>query len=356
MDGRERVTRALRFEKPDRAPRDLWAVPAIAMFRPGDLREVLRKYPTDIVIPVDTAGTAVSAYGGFATPPADALVFRYGASARSRGTAFVVGTYVDEWGCPWDVGEDGVAGEVKRPPLDDWRKLEHLRAPWETLEGANWGDVNRICATTDKFVLMPWRCDIFERMQFLRGTEALLMDLAWGSAEVLKLRDMIFEFFLAEIERWCQTDIDAIRFFDDWGSQRSLLIAPRLWGEVFQPCYRQFCQTAHAAGKFVFYHSDGNITAIYPDLIETGVDAINSQLFCMDIEELGRCYAGKVTFWGEVDRQHVLPFGTSDEVTAAVRRVRAALDRGNGGVIAQLEWGKLDPRANVEAAFEAWLD
>ena len=52
------------------------------------------------------------------------------------------------------------------------------------------------------------------------------------------------------------------------------------------------------------------------------MDAINSQLFTMDIEELARLYKGKVTFWEEMDRQQVLPFGTPEEVSAAVHRVR----------------------------------
>jgi len=61
-----------------------------------------------------------------------------------------------------------------------------------------------------------------------------------------------------------------------------------------------------------------------------------------------------ITFWGEVDRQRLLPFGTPDQIHAAVRRVRAALDDGTGGVIAQCEWGVNDPLENVMTVFEEW--
>jgi hypothetical protein len=88
--------------------------------------------------------------------------------------------------------------------------------------------------------------------------------------------------------------------------------------------------------------------------VEIGIDAINSQLFVMNIEELGRLYGGKITFWGELDRQRVLPFGTPEQVRAAVLRVRRALDCGRGGVIAQMEWGLRDPQENILAAFAAW--
>ncbi len=90
--------------------------------------------------------------------------------------------------------------------------------------------------------------------------------------------------------------------------------------------------------------------------VATTVDALNSQLFCMDIEALGRLYKGQITFWGELDRQQVLVFGSTEDVHKAVQRVRTALDDGAGGVIAQCEWGLNVPYANIQAVFDAWLE
>jgi hypothetical protein len=67
-------------------------------------------------------------------------------------------------------------------------------------------------------------------------------------------------------------------------------------------------------------HSDGNTLAIYPDLIEIGLDAFNSQIFCIGIEKLAP-FAGQICFWGEIDRQHLLPHAAPHEVAAAVREV-----------------------------------
>jgi uroporphyrinogen decarboxylase len=61
-----------------------------------------------------------------------------------------------------------------------------------------------------------------------------------------------------------------------------------------------------------------------------------------------------VTFWGEIDRQRIMPFGSPGDVRGAVRRVRSALDDGRGGVIAQCEWGVRDPFENVAAVFDEW--
>jgi uroporphyrinogen decarboxylase len=249
-----------------------------------------------------------------------------------------------------------VVGEVKGPPLADWRALANYKAPYEILEGAGFSTVDAFCAESDRFNLASTSIRPFERMQFLRGTEALFVDLAYEVDEVLRLRDLVHAFYLQELALWCETNVDGISFMDDWGSQNSLLISPRLWRELFKPLYAEYCRIIHDAGKFAFMHSDGHISAIYPDLIEIGVDALNSQLFCMDIEALGRLYKGKITFWGEIDRQHVLAVGTTEDVRKAVRRVRNALDDGAGGVISQCEWGLNVPYANVQAVFEAWLE
>ena len=334
LTSRERVIRALRFQRPDRAPRQLWHLPGIAMFRADELEAMAARYPSDLEAPDG----------------------RYGQTERARGTPCEVGVYVDEWGCPWTVGQRGVIGEVKDPPLDDWAALDRLKPPCEILENADLSRVDERCAQSDRFILAGTTVRPFERMQFLRGTEKLFIDLAYGAAQVLRLRDLVHAFFLQEIDLWLQTDVDGISFMDDWGTQQHLLISPAMWREIFKPLYADYCRLIHGAGKFVFFHSDGHISAIYPDLIEIGVDAVNSQLFCMDIEALGRKYKGQITFWGEIDRQHLLPFGTPEEVRAAVRRVRCALDDGSGGVIAQCEWGLDVPAENIAAVFEAWLE
>ncbi len=104
---------------------------------------------------------------------------------------------------------------------------------------------------------------------------------------------MVHEFFMREVAMWADTDVDAIGFMDDWGAQSRLLISPKMWREIYKPLYAEYVEIIHSAGKFAFMHSDGDISAIYPDLIEIGVDALNSQLFCMDIEALGAGVQGQ---------------------------------------------------------------
>jgi len=332
MTPRERVIRALRFEHPDRAPREVWALPAIPWFRQQEMDELLARFPMDFTGPR----------------------VRYGRSRYARGEPCKRGRYVDDWGSGWEVLEAGRVGEVKEPALAEWSTLDRYELPWELLKEADFSEVGRGCAETDLFLRAGTETRPFERMQFLRGTENLFLDLAYGVPEVYRLRDMLHDFFTTELRTWAKSDVDGVCLMDDWGGQRALLVSPALWRSFFKPLYKDYCDTIHSGGKFVFFHSDGYIADIYPDLVEIGVDALNSQLFCMDIEDLARRYRGRITFWGEVDRQRILPLGTPEEVRAAVRRVRTALDDGSGGLIAQCEWGIHDPKENILALYEEW--
>ncbi len=334
MTSRERVYKTLNHEPVDRAPRQVWALPGVPKYYTEAWQRFNKKYPGDI--------------GG----PA----LRYGVPKRARGIPSEVGEYVDEFGSVWHVGEPGVIGEVKEPAIANLDDAASYELPWELLDGADFSQANASCAASDLFILAGSLTRPFERLQFLLGTEQTLMGLAYGDERLLKLLERLHEFECRDLAMLAATDVDGLSFMDDWGSQNALLISPAMWRQVFKPMYAEYCSIIRGAGKKVFFHSDGFIEAIYPDLIEVGVDALNSQLFCMDIEKLGELYQGKLTWWGEIDRQWVLPFGTPVQAREAVRRVRRALDKGQGGVIAECEWGMDTPAENVEAVFEAWLE
>ena len=73
----------------------------------------------------------------------------------------------------------------------------------------------------------------------------------------------------------------------------------------------------------------------------------------MDIESLGRQYKGKLTFWGEMDRQHLLPDGTEEDIVTAVMHTYRNLYH-HGGIIAQLEFGPGVKPQNVYKTLETW--
>jgi len=189
----------------------------------------------------------------------------------------------------------------------------------------------------------------------LRGTEQLFIDLAEGGPEVYRLRDMLHDYFMRQAEMWVKTDVDGLHIADDWGSQTTLLISPRKWREFYKPCYAEYCALARGHGKYVIMHSDGYTESILGDLVEIGVNAINTQIFCMDMDKLAEKYHGKLAFWGEIDRQGILPHGTPEDCRAAVRRVaRAFMIYGRTGIVGQTFWGKDIPQVNIDAVYDEW--
>jgi len=330
MTPRELVISSLEFRSPPRVPRQLWLLPWAELTYPRELADIRRRYPDDIV-----------KCPPFLRKP-----------LRTVGEEYGVGLFVDEWGCRFENRQWGVIGEVKDPVLRDWQDLDSLRLPEERLS-VDPDRVDEFCASTDVFVHSWASVNPFERLQFIRGPENLYVDLAERSDGLFRLLGLLHAFFKEELELWASTDVDALFFADDWGSQKSLLVSPGLWREVFKPLYREYVEIAHRNGKYAFMHSDGYIMDIYPDLVEIGIDAVNSQIFCMDVAEIGRRFAGRLTFWGEVDRQQLLPYGTPAQVAAAVRTAGGALWR-RGGAIAQCEFGIGARPENVAAVFEAW--
>lgn len=335
MTSRELVRAALRFESPKRLPRQLWALPWAAQHYPQELEQLNREWPGDFSGPANV----------------------YRPSKRKQGDPYRAGVAVDEWGCTFTGVMDGVIGEVRDPllpELADWPKLE---PPYEILpedETAARAAVNRSCAESDKFMMAgccprPW-----ERYQFIRGTEEALIDMADPDEEVMGLLRKIHEFHLAELAFWAKTEVDALMFMDDWGSQWQLLINPQTWRQVFKPLYKDYIDIAHAHGKFAFMHSDGCIIDIYPDLVELGLDAINSQLFTMNLDKLAQIGRGKITFWGEIDRQHALRDETGENARACVRQVYEKLYLPEGGIIAQFEASPGSHPKGWFAVFDEW--
>lgn len=330
MTSRELVIRALNHEPTPRIPRDLWIPAGGESARADELAEMNLRFPSDIVQPEV-------------------------APKRMQGKPSKAGESTDAWGCVWRTGPHGEPSELKHSPLAEASKIASYQPPAELLDRARFAKVNKSCLSTTRFVLAWSEVRPFDRLRFLRGDEAALVDLARGTKDTRGLLATLHDFACKELELWASTEVDGVVFRDDWGTPEGLLIAPEMWRDIFRPLYREYCKILHAKDKFVFFHSDGNILDIFGDLVKLGVDAIHSQMHLMGVDRLSKRFRGRVTFWGEMDRQQFHNPGTLDEFREAALAIRKALDFGSGGVIAQCQW---DPGVRVQtiaAFFEQWL-
>ena len=332
MNSRRRTLDTLEMANHGRAPRELWQLPWATKRYPDALAEIRRSFPPDMIsVPAFLREQPIG-----------------------RGDAYAPGIHIDDWGCEFVNIQEGVIGEVKNPQIkeDDWSDAAQVHIPRELLS-ADIEKANEYCRVhADMFRFGGCGARPFEQLQFLRGTANLYMDLMDPPAEMLKFIAQMHAFYCELLEVWAKTEVDALNMMDDWGSQTGLLIPPRVWKAIFKPMYKDYIDIAHRAGKKMFMHSDGHTLAIYPDLIELGLDAFNSQIFCIGVDKLAP-FKGKITFWGEIDRQHLLSTGTEAEVEAAVTHVKETL-WDNGGCIAQCEFGPGGRPENVRKVFETW--
>ena len=143
----------------------------------------------------------------------------------------------------------------------------------------------------------------------------------------------------------------------DYGTQKGLMISPRMFRHYFKELYLRFyCEIKRCFDVEIFFHSCGGVADLIPELIEVGVtilDPIQVRARGMEIEALKARYGDRLTFHGGIDIQELLPKGTVDEVRREVRRVIDTLGAGGGYILAPTHALQMDtPVENMLAIYE----
>jgi len=311
MTARERVARTLDLKTPDRIPLRNAITPIARLQHPGEVEAYLRESPDDF------AGCGIKGLEINRTLP---------------------GEQTDRWGCVWRNDIPGLIGYVTKSPLDDWANKDTypFPGPGDLYDFSGMEEtIARNKATG--YILGPggW---LWQRMFWVRGFENILLDIAEAREEVIWLRDRVLQVQKAVLEKVLARDVDGIEFLDDWGGQDSLLIRPEAWRELFKNAYRELFTLVHAAGKKVFFHTDGEVSDIVGDLVEIGADVLNIQVPIMDKELLAKLTRGKATLLGGLDLQGVLPKGDPKEVRDHLLDLLDRFSTPEGGYIGQVIW------------------
>jgi uroporphyrinogen decarboxylase len=111
---------------------------------------------------------------------------------------------------------------------------------------------------------------------------------------------------------------------------------------------------------FVIHHSCGSVAEIMPDIIEIGMDVLESvqpEAAGMNPYELKRKWGDKITFFGGLGSQSIIPFGTPAEIRREVRRLRTEMGRDGGYILAPAKALQPEtPTENAAAVFEAFIE
>jgi uroporphyrinogen decarboxylase len=358
MNSRERVLRALRRDGlPDRVPLQF------------DLsRPLLEAFSQKLDIPIGwqpnyyedlkyrTSGNEIRVAMG-----SDCVLVGGGVPAGFEPEQTDDGCIVNEFGMKMKMGlawydvvegpleQAGTVGEVRDLPFPD------------PTDEARFVDARR---TIDRyrgeaFIIGDVELTMFEMAWHMTGLQKFMTDMAMGEPYIEALLDRTMEFSIAIGRRLVELGVDGIWTGDDFGAQNGMMISPDMWRRLFKPrmaeVFRQF--RAVNPDVVVMYHCDGAIAPILDDLIEIGLDVFNPvqpNVPGHEPHELKARFGDRLSFWGAIDQQQLLPLGSPDEIDADVKAKIDALGSGGGYMVAPAHILQGDtPLENVEAFIEA---
>ena len=335
MTSRERVVKAIHFGKPDRPPISHAILPS-AQYHYGDaLKAITDAFHED--------------FGWYLLPdlPRDKLPPLY-----------KQGINTDAFGTVWKVTVEGRCGiPVQFPIAEDWSNYKDYT--WPEVFSAGVPEYRlysgHMTGQSDEYYARGAWITFFEQLQQLHDFEATVIDIQSDTPEIWQLREELLQFNLAWIDQWLSLEYQGLHFADDLGSQQNLLISPTKWRSFFKPAYAEMFSKVKAAGLDVWFHSDGDIISIMPDLIELGVNVLNCQASVMARDALKE-FAGQICFRTDIDRQNVLPYASPAEVKEYIFQLFDDLGTSDGGIVACGEISEDVPLENIKAMYEAFAE
>jgi uroporphyrinogen decarboxylase len=215
--------------------------------------------------------------------------------------------------------------------------------------------------STDYAVVTTLGTGVAEYPSFVRGLERYFLDMIENKRFFTALLDKFLEIETSLYEQFLSVTgeyLDVVQLGGDLGSQHGPLIPPKIYREIIKPREKELIQMVKSKTKAkVYWHTCGDSYIYIPDLIEIGVDILNPVQVSatnMDPKTLKREFGDQISFWGAIDTQRVLPFGTPQQVEDEVKRRIEELAPGGGYVLASVHNIQADvPADNIIAMYKA---
>jgi uroporphyrinogen decarboxylase len=347
MKHRERIIAALNHEEPDRCPMQVSFTPEFADLLQRDMamgEKVLNlsravhnphgggnTYELERALGVDMLQTSVCWANGYYQAGAE-YTDEWGVTWRSvpYETPFGTGHYTEIVGHP--LANDGAISQYHSPNPNRPELYQDAQWTIEQFKDEFW--IVGVTVTT-----------IWEAGWGLRGFERLLTDLVTNPDLAETILDIPYNYHLTAAKRLVEMGVDMIWIGDDVGTQRAMLMSPKHWRRFLKPRMASFIAALKAINPQVkvAYHTDGTVWPIIPDLVEIGLDILNPvQPACMDPAEVKRLYGDRLCFWGSIDEQDTLPFGTPEKVRNEVITRLKTIGKDGGLIIGPTHHLQLD--------------
>lgn len=255
------------------------------------------------------------------------------------------GNWKDIWGVEYKpvsyANNEGAYLEIARSPIKDLETIDQIEAnyTWPKLEWFNFSQVKERCLQHPQYAIESGYIAPLYMYTNIRGMEQTLMDLAADEEVAEYIIDRICDFLYDYHQRLFEAadgHIDIAQVTDDFGTQNGLMISLDMFDRYFKRHYERFIKLLKSYNIRVFHHDDGAIMPLIPRLVDLGIDILNPiqwHLPGMDLKELKSRFGKQLCFHGGIDNQHVLPFGTTEEVKQEVRTCMEILGGDGTGYI-----------------------
>ena len=210
----------------------------------------------------------------------------------------------------------------------------------------------------DCFTAASLGFSLFERAWTLTGMENLLVYMLTEPDFVDALLDRILAFHLKVLDIFLAYDFDCVYFGDDWGQQRGLIMGPALWRRFIKPRLAEMYGAVKKAGRFIAQHSCGDIREVLPDVIDIGLDIYQTfQPEIYDLQETKARYGDRLSFWGGISTQRLLPFASPEGVIQKAVETIQIVGRGGGYIAGPTHAIPGDvPPENIDALIRLFQD
>jgi uroporphyrinogen decarboxylase len=392
MTPRERIILALKHKEADRIPVDLGATDSsgITAIAYNKLKKEIGctqpVYVNDLVQMIARVGSCVSEFVGSDVIPlliepkkrkvfkiADGLEVLIPAKAiikNIKGENLLFSANGEIIG---RCAKNGLYFDPVYFPLENVQSIDDIKTNKIFLETFDWPDYwdetftdlreKAICLYNNynQAIVGNLCIHLYAACQFLRGFNNFMMDLVSDKKLARFLMESQIEAYLPRIDKYIDAVgdyIDIILVNDDLGMQNGLQISKELYLEMVKPYQKKlWSYIKHKSKKPLLLHSCGAVSSIIPDLIESGVDALNPiqvSAAGMDTGKLKKEFGSDIVFWGGgCDTQSVLSRGTVREVKNEVRKRIDDLAPGGGFVFCQVHNIQADvPVENILAMYE----
>ena len=237
--------------------------------------------------------------------------------------------YRENWGMEYIKAGDDM--KIVKPGVATLEDVANFKAP--KIDILDFSLLKRWLTETDFFIFGQIGATL-DAIMWIAGFENTMTWAAMEPDAIRHMSEVLTEFNIAMGLKYLEHGVHLILIGDDIAYNNGTFLSPDLLDELVFPYHKKIVQAfkKHSPETPVMLHSDGDLTSVMDRIVDCGYDALQS-LQHMNFAQIKKKYGDKLTLMGNMDIDHLLPFGTPAEVEKAVHELLDVAAPGGGFIL-----------------------